>query len=474
MIRRIVLMLALCSIAPTAAADSPGALGEFEPPTPFAIPLSVAGPDQLQSAAPGPDGSFYAAGFYAAQVGGQRQIVVVKITAAGALDPSFGFAGVAETGLVSAGGADEIDVVAHNGKPLVSATIPHAGKPGDRNIALVRLGTTGMLDPVFGNGSPVVLNLNTAIDPGSGSLVGLDAARALAVSADGSIFVHAVQRGEGLASGGGPRLDTDFAMVKLTADGLVDSAFGGGDGKFLLDLQESNATTRSLAVLADESVIGMGYANSPIVGGTVQPVIYKLTSAGVLDSGFATGGVFHEVVLAIQAEVYGGVLHGNHLVTAGYGRNSGDVNEYLSLRFSALDGTRDPTWGGAPNGAVLIDPSGMQVGNNCRNAVALPDGRTVLIGSTGPANQPAQDAAFVVLTAAGMLDAGFGGGIQTFAFGTNGNDQFWGGAFNDGNALFVGYKGGGTAQTQALNDDAYAVILPIPTDVIFQNDFEIR
>ena len=41
-------------------------------PTPFAVPLSAAGPDQLQSVAAGPDGTFYAAGFAAQTVAGAK------------------------------------------------------------------------------------------------------------------------------------------------------------------------------------------------------------------------------------------------------------------------------------------------------------------------------------------------------------------------------------------------------------------
>ena len=42
----------------------------FEPPTPLAVMLSAAGPDQLDAAAAGPNGSFYVAGFAADSVTG--------------------------------------------------------------------------------------------------------------------------------------------------------------------------------------------------------------------------------------------------------------------------------------------------------------------------------------------------------------------------------------------------------------------
>lgn len=172
--------------------------------------------------------------------------------------------------------------------------------------------------------------------------------------------------------------------------------------------------------------------------------------------------MFHDTVLAIRTEVYNFVVHGDKLVTGGYGRNSGSSNDYVSLRFDLATGARDLTWGGAANGAVMVDPSGVMLGSNCRNAIVLPGGRTALFGSTGSGNLPSQDAALVILNGNGRVDtASYGGGIHTFEFGTNGSDQFWGGAVSGNAALFVGYKGGGAAQTEIMNDDSYGVILPL-------------
>jgi hypothetical protein len=190
-------------------------------------------------------------------------------------------------------------------------------------------------------------------------------------------------------------------------------------------------------------------------------VLYKLTAAGALDTGWAGGGVFHDTVLAIQTEIYNFAVHGNQLVTAGYGRNAGATNDFVSLRFDLATGARDLTWGGTTNGAVVFDPSGTMLGSNCRNAIALPNGRTALIGSTGPGNMPAQDAVFAILDANGRLDTSFGTGVHVYPLGANGNDQFWGGAVSGDSAVFVGYKGGGATQTETTNDDSYGVILPL-------------
>lgn len=448
-------------VDPDAAPDAPPDANPYVPPAPFAVPISAAGPDQLQSLAPGPDGTFYAAGFSAATVAGVRNVIVVKLTATG-LDTTFGGGdGIATTTTEFKGGSDEIDIaVQSTGKIVVSATVANAGNANDRDVAVLRLLDTGEPDPDFGVAGVRVLDLNTAHDNGT-MLVGLDSARSIAIGPGDVIFVHALQRGEGTKTGGGPRTDTDFAVTKLSADGAPELAYGGGDGKYLLDITESNATPKGLTAFADGTVIANGYANSPGLG-TVQPVLFKLSAVGEPVTAFADQGLFHETVLQAQTEIYGVAVHGNNLVTGGYGREVTDAqNDWVSLRFDATTGARDLTWGGTTNGAVVIDPAGMMAADNCRNAIALPGGKTALIGSTGPGNVPEQNAVFAILAADGTLDPAFGGKAHVYPLGANGNDQFWGGAVSGGKAMIVGYKGGGMTQTETVNDDAWAIVLPV-------------
>ncbi len=428
-------------------------------PEPFAVPVSAAGPDQLQSVTAGPNDTFLAAGFVATAVGGPRSVYVTKYTTTGA-DNSFGTMGVAVTPLVFVGGSDEIDITTQSdGKILVSATVANAITPTDRDVAVIRLLADGTIDPTFGTAGIATLNLNDAHDNGM-MLVGMDGSRSITVDGDDNIFVHANSRALGTAMGGGPRTDTDFTVAKLTPDGAVDATFGEG-GQFRLDIAQVNSTPRAIKALADGSLLASGYANTPDVGDTVQAVLYKLTADGDLDLSFATGGLFHEPVLTIQTEIYGFALHGNNLVTAGYGRDTGDTNDYVSLRFDVDSGVRDINWGGATNGAVVIDPSGMMLGSNARSAVGLPNGGTIIVGSTGPSNMPEQDAVFVVLDENGALDTSYLTGIHLFQLGSNGNDQFWGGAVSGNFVSIVGYKGGGMTQTDMNNDDSYGVVFEI-------------
>ena len=484
-------LLAACgdndgNLQPDAAAPDapPDAVQPFVAPTPFSVPLATTGPDQLMAAAAGPNNTFYAAGFAAQAVAGAKDVVVVRLKGGagtgggggggggpGSLDTTFSGDGIAATGVAFVGANDEIDMaVLPDGKILVTAVVAaataNAVDAGDRDIAIIKLDTTGALDTSFGGGDGIAtfsLNtsiLNTAVPPVA---VGRDGIRSIVVAADGKIYVHAYQRATGVDGGGLPRQDTDFVVARILADGTaLDTTWGqASSGKFILDIAGSSATPRGIQ-LVNGQILASGYASSTITGNTTQPVLYKVLADGAAaDTAFA-GGLFHEEVLAMQTEVYNYALHGTKLVTAGYGRNAGTTNDWVSMRFDVATGVRDTTFGGvtAPvPGAVLFDPSGSMLGSNCRNAIAGPNGKTILIGSAGPGNMPAQDAVFAVLDSDGKLDTTFGSGIHKYKLGADGNDQFWAGVTSGNRVLIVGYKGGGTAQTDTTNDDSFGVIL---------------
>jgi uncharacterized delta-60 repeat protein len=286
----------------------------------------------------------------------------------------------------------------------------------------------------------------------------------VAVTSDG-VYINAVSRGLGNKAAGGPRTDTDFTVARLTPLGVLDTTFATA-GQFRLDISvggvptEANATPRGIKSLPDGKILVGGYATTPGLGTGAQPVVIKLLSTGALDTSF-NGGFFHDVVLSAQTEVYNFAVHGTKIVTGGYGRESGTINNYISLRFDVATGERDLTWGGTTNGAVVFDPSGTLLGSNCRNVIALPDGKSMMIGSTGPSNMPEQDAVFAILDANGVLDTSYGTGIHKFALGANGNDQFWGGAVSGDQVAVIGFKGGGMTQTDTVNDDAFAAVFTV-------------
>ncbi|MBX3229623.1 MAG: delta-60 repeat domain-containing protein [Labilithrix sp.] len=400
-----------------------------------------------------PEGSFYVAGWAAASAAGDRLVIVAKIGANGAPDTSFGAGGAAMTSMIFAGGNDEIDVVVQpSGKIVVAATIPSDVTAGDRDVGFVRLDAGGAVDGTFGSSGFRRFSINTALDGGTGALSGIDALRALAVGADGALYFHGAGRNKGAA-----RTDTDFVVGKLDVDGSPVAAYGAdGDATYRLDIDEAGATPRSIVVLADGSVYAAGYANTTTVGDTVQPVIFNLDPSGKL----VTGRLFHEPVLARSTEVYGLALHGDTLITGGYGRETGDTNDWVSLKLDLTNFTRDTSYGGAAKGAVIVKTPMFLTGSACRGAVALPGGRTLLFGTTGTSNTPEQTALFGVIDANGALDPSYDGAVHAVDYGTTGADAIWSAAVSGNNVLLAGYRGH-TSQTDTENDDSYVTVIPL-------------
>jgi uncharacterized delta-60 repeat protein len=435
--------------------DSPIDSPTFVQPTPLAIPLSAAGNDQLLGATVSGT-SLFAVGWRAAthDSTADRELVLVKLDDKGELDTNFGSAGIASLN-AQVGGSGETwrgIVVQPSGKIVVSGVVEDETVATDRDVVVARFNANGTLDTDFGPANTGIhrLDLNTAI-----GTAGLDATWGLGVDSTGRIYVHAGQRTTTLDVNNQPLTDTDFVVIRLLVDGDIDDDYGT-NGKHVLDILRSSADVRGIYVAPDGTSIPHGYAKSTSTGMTVQPVVYKLTADGELDTNFASGGVFHEVVLAIQTEVYGiAVQPDGKIVTAGYGRATGDTNDWISLRLTA-EGALDAAW--ADQGKFLLDPSGTMLGDNCRNAVALPNGRTALIGSAGPSNATS-DGIIAILDSTGKLDTAFGTGLMKFELGSN--EAVWGGGVIGGRAVFVGFKGGGATPSASSNDDAYSISLKL-------------
>jgi uncharacterized delta-60 repeat protein len=441
--------------------DAPADAPPYIAPAPFAIAISAAGPDQLMSAAPGPSGTFYAAGYAAATATGPKYLIVAKLTAAGALDTTFAAPdGFYISTLEFKGGSDEIDIaVQSDGNIVVAGTIANDIDADDRDIGLFRVSATGTLDTSFGTLGTSRVNLSTGYDD-AGTPKFLDSQRGLAVGPSDTLFLHAASRND--VDLAGARQDTDFTVARLTANGLLDLTYGvASSGKHLLDLSETDgvATAKGLRVLDDGSVIAAGYAKTATSNGNAQPVLYRLVPGGAtLDTSFATGGVFHEIVLTLQTEIYNFAIDNNKVTTAGYGRETGTANVWASLRFNATTGVRDDNFGGTTNGVVTVDPSASLAGTNCRNAIGLPGGKTALIGSSGGAG--VRDAALAIITQGGQLDTGFGTGVHTFDL-TGTEDQWWGGAISGGKLFVTGWRGVGSTQTDTANDNSFGLIVDL-------------
>jgi uncharacterized delta-60 repeat protein len=149
---------------------------------------------------------------------GRGGFALVRYTTRGKLDPSFGRDGRVVTKLGSLSRAEAVAIQA-DGK-LVAA-----GVAADfSDFGLVRYTASGKLDPSFGRGGKVVTNIGFRTGGDGGKYKSEDSARAVAIQPDGKLVVAGASDTHGMYG----ELAQDFALVRYTADGRLDPTFGDG------------------------------------------------------------------------------------------------------------------------------------------------------------------------------------------------------------------------------------------------------
>lgn len=425
------------------------------------------------------EGNYYAVGPTAVNPAPttDQSTVVAKFLPDGSLDTSFGDGGYAEVN-ISVGAREQYRAISLQHVDgadylVVAGTAPvNPGASGvaalEQDTALARFTLSGELDTRFGTDGIAWYNLNTGVastnNAGNPTWVGNETIWSLSVAPDGKLIAHGSQRSEEFNQGPSgqpvPRTDTDWALVRFNADGTIDESFGNG-GKVTVDIGKANASARSATLLADGSVVGVGYTTSTVLGvSSQQPVLYKVTSDGQFDSTFATAdawsapGVFHDLAVRppFRAEAYGAAQQGNAFVTLGYGptNGAGRGSDMIALRFTD-DGVFDTTFG--TNGATYVDGDGYS--DNGRTTVILPDHQVIGVGGGGRntgEDDPPYDGLVALLSEGGVPVADFGErGRRFYEFG--GEDDFlWGGALSpDGSqVVLVGLAGTGAATQGAV------------------------
>jgi len=205
--------------------------------------------------------------------------LVSRFNADGTLDTSFGSGGTARTDLASYSsqlGYYSYDrayavAVAADGDFFVAGVTNNYGSYSD-DFAVVRYNPDGTVDTSFGDGGVA------ATDFGSGSE---EAARGLALTADGKVVLAGYTYNSATSS-------YDFAAVRYNADGSLDTGFDG-DGIVTLDLGGTEQRAYDVAVDAVGKVVLAGYTYSS--SSSYDFAVVRLNADGGLDTGFDADGV---------------------------------------------------------------------------------------------------------------------------------------------------------------------------------------
>lgn len=389
--------------------------------------------------------------------------VVAKFSSTGELDKTFGTQGYAIRNVAVGANGELCRgiVIQSDGKIVVSGTIEHAGAADarDRDIALLRFTAAGAKDTTFGTDGVVTLDLSTGVVSGTAFVA--DSVWGLAKYPDDRLVLSAgrVRTGGTDTDFAVVRLTKDGAYDNTFAtNGVFSLDLEIPDPTNGNALKHNNASPRNIELLpGTEGIIAAGYQGIP--GRDTEMVIYKLTDAGALDTTFSTNGIYDDYLLEEQAEAYVARKQGNKIVTTGYGRDTAaQTTDVLSVRLLA-NGTLDTTYG--TNGMVKIDVAGFA--DNSRDMLVLPDNRILLAGGGRPATDnldgwiallTADGAPDTKFSAKGWKTVDLGGPADFLWSLALSPDHK--------TVAFVGFKGVGSAPAAGANDDAVLYLLPLP------------
>lgn len=227
----------------------------------------------------------------------------------------------------------------------------------------------GILDPNFGNGGKIILDLGAT----------MDSIGAAVLQPDGKIII---------AGGTFPSNSTtsfaDFVVVRLNADGSLDGTFGSG-GFVTTDFTGGQDRATSVALLPDGKIIAAGYAETPLVLNSRRTAyaMVRYNPNGSLDASFGTGGKVHSDFGAGYQIISKILIQSNGKIIA-FGTASGDsiaIPTRIVLTRYDSDGSIDSSFG--TNGRFFIrfnEAGRFTEGTNLRDAAIQPDGKIIITG----------------------------------------------------------------------------------------------
>ena len=259
--------------------------------------------DNVTTVAVQPDGKIIAAG------NSNNNFVLVRYNINGSLDASFDGDGIVNTPLPGFSVIYSV-VVLGNGKILAGG----ASNPGATlsDFTLARYNANGTLDASFDTDGILTTNIaNTSSD----------ILYSLAIQLDGKI----------VAAGSS---NSDFAIVRYSADGILDNTFNG-NGRLTLDFG-LNEIAYSLAIQADGKLVVAGVSNSDAVFHTA---VARVLANGQPDNSFDLDGKLSTAV-GESDQFYSVLIQQDAKVVASGTTYSNGSSDFVVVRYNA-DGSLD-------------------------------------------------------------------------------------------------------------------------------------
>lgn len=341
-------------------------------------------------------------------------VAAMAFAAPGDLDPNFGTGGIVTTAIGVASDTGRSIAVQADGRIVVAG---QSSNGSNDDFSLVRYNSDGTLDTSFGGGDGIVTTAIGAAD---------DQAFGVALQGDGHIVVV------GYSSNGS---NSDFALVRYTSNGSLDTSFGGGDGIVTTNIGAgTNDYAVDMALHGDGRIVVAGYSLNGTVG---DFALVRYNSNGSLDASFGDNGIITTDIGTVTDDRASSVaLQGDGRVVVAGRTFPFDKNHFALVRYNA-NGTLDTSFGGGDG--IVITPVGT-TDDAAYDVVLQADGRIVVAGSSS--NGGYNDFALVCYTTDGTLDPSFGGGdgIVTTQIGTSVDHGYGVALQGDGRIVVAGYS----------------------------------
>lgn len=311
------------------------------------------------------DGKIIAVG--EAEVGGFKQFAIIRYLPGGDPDLDFGGTGYVLTNIGT--GDDRAMSVAlqADGKIVVGGTSADQDFI-EQMFTVARYNTDGSLDTTF-NGTGIVTTAFDVIDS-------LGDASSVLVQTNGKIVVA----GTLYAS------DTRFALMRLNANGSLDTTFNS-TGKVTTPVGNAGyAIGRQAALQADGKVLVTGYVFN---GSGYDFGLVRYNANGSLDPTFnSTGKVITDFAGRSDYAESVAVDAMGMIVVGGWSKNTTDFSSDFTIARYNADGSPDPSFVqlGQPLAAGQVLTAISPTFDDVANAVAvLPDGKIIAAGYTSDA-----------------------------------------------------------------------------------------
>jgi len=299
--------------------------------------------------------------------------------------------------------------------------------PAGQHFAVMRFTPAGALDATFGTNGVAQTRVGTSSHVAS----------AIAVQPDGKILLAGFTRFVGQNS--------DFALLRYTSDGALDTTFGTG-GLVLTDFGGETDQARTMVLLPDGRIVLAGQTVSDDLA-IADMAFARYLPDGSLDPAFGTGGRAVVDVRGTPSEVRSiSVLGNGQIVAAGLSKNPvGSWSDVVVARLR-VDGSVDAAFGQA---GYFISAFGGP-GNDIGAGLVVDSFDRLLVAGLAGGN----DFGVLRVTTAGTLDSVFGlGGRARFDFSGR----------NDTGSAVVSEAGGktlvvGSSLTGATNDAKIGVV----------------